>query len=60
MPDRQKKSILDVIQKEYPEKYKLLLKNFSLLFKMFTRDEWLSILTKSRASFEPNKPKKQK
>lgn len=47
------KTILEIIKKDYPEKYKQLRDNVSQLFKMFTREEWLTILTKSRSTFDP-------
>lgn len=46
------KLIMDVIEEDYPSRYAQLKEKFSQMGKMFTRDEWLSILTKSRASHE--------
>ncbi|NMA70011.1 MAG: hypothetical protein GX958_11430, partial [Desulfitobacterium sp.] len=48
----QPKLVLDVIEEEYPDRYEMLKEKISLLGRMFTHDEWLSILTKSRAEHE--------
>ncbi|AFM41167.1 hypothetical protein Desaci_2206 [Desulfosporosinus acidiphilus SJ4] len=43
--------ILDVIEVEYPSQYSLILKNQSQMTSLFTNEEWLDILTKSRNSY---------
>lgn len=46
------KLILDVIEEDYPEKYETLRDKISQVGKLFTNEEWISILTKSRASYD--------
>jgi hypothetical protein len=44
--------ILDVIQVDYPNQYYLILEDQNRLTTLFSNDEWIDILTKSRNSFE--------
>lgn len=45
-------TVLDVIEQDYPEKYGLLRGGLCKLERMFTPEDWLNILTRSRASHE--------
>ena len=58
-PDRQKKealpetkSLLDVVEEEYPEKVSGLFGGLSQIGKLFTVEDWLRLLTRFRSSFE--------
>ena len=45
--------LLDVgEEEEAPSKYHRILENFSQLGNLFTRDDWIDILTHSRGSYE--------
>ncbi|KLU64586.1 MULTISPECIES: hypothetical protein [Desulfosporosinus] len=44
--------ILDVIESDYPCQYSLLLDNQSLMATLFSKEEWIDILTKSRNSYK--------
>jgi len=46
------KLILDVIEEDYPEKYETIRDKISQIGKLFTNEEWISILTKSRGSYD--------
>ena len=46
------KSLLDVVEEEYPEKVGGLFGGLSQIGKLFTIDDWLNILTRSRSSLE--------
>lgn len=46
------KGILDVIEVYYPERYPLLSKGSVRTKKLFSEEEWIDILTKSRNSHE--------
>ena len=54
------KSVLDIVEEEYPGKADLLKMPFGQVGKLFTNEEWISFLTKSRASYERSWRKKQK
>ncbi len=43
--------ILDVIESDYPSKYFLILEDQSLMTTLFSNEEWIDILTKSRNSY---------
>ena len=43
--------ILDVIEIDYPGKYLLMLQDRSRLTTLFSNEEWIDILTKSRNSY---------
>lgn len=43
--------ILDVIETDYPGKYFLMLEDRTLITKLFSNEEWLDILIKSRNSY---------
>jgi len=58
---KEPKLILDIIEEEYPEKASFLKEKLSQVGKLFTNDEWISILTKSRATFKkPGRNKKRR
>lgn len=44
--------ILDVIEMYYPEKYSLMVEGWTSISTLFSQEEWLDILTKSRNSFK--------
>ena len=44
--------ILDVIEIYYPERFDLLADNYSNMEGLFTQEEWMDILTRSRESHE--------
>jgi hypothetical protein len=46
------RSLLDVVEEEYPEKVGGLFGELSRIGKLITIEDWLSILTRSRTSFE--------
>jgi len=46
------KSLLDVVEEEYPEKVGGIFGSLSQIGKLITIEDWLSILTRSRTSFE--------
>jgi hypothetical protein len=46
------KSLLDVVEEEYPEKVGGIFGGLSQIGKLITIEDWLSILTRSRTSFE--------
>ena len=46
------KGILDVVQNDYPDRYFLMSKDSNRTSKIFSREEWVDILTKSRNSHE--------
>lgn len=54
----QPKLLMDIIEEEYPEKYDTLKDKISQLGRMFTQEEWLTILMRSRAEHERFLPKK--
>lgn len=56
----QPKLMMDIIAEEYPEKYDTLKEKISQLGRMFTQEEWLTILMRSRAEHERFLPKKGK
>lgn len=43
--------ILDVIETDYPDRYSLIIEGRTCILPLFTSEEWLDILTKSRNSF---------
>ncbi|TGE31815.1 hypothetical protein [Desulfosporosinus sp. Sb-LF] len=43
--------ILDVIETDYPSEYFLLLEDRTQITTLFTKEEWIDILTKSRNSY---------
>lgn len=43
--------ILDVIEADYPGEYFLILEDRSMITTLFSNEEWIDILTKSRNSF---------
>lgn len=52
-PTHDREDFLQVSEEEeYPSKYHRLLQNFSQLGNLFTRDDWIDILTHSRGSYE--------
>jgi hypothetical protein len=58
-PERDEpKLMMDIIEEDYPEKYDTLKERISQLGRMFTQEEWLTILMKSRAEHERFLPKK--
>ncbi|MEL7625172.1 MAG: hypothetical protein AAGU12_16530 [Clostridiales bacterium] len=46
------KTLLDVVEEEYPEKVGGLFGGLSQIGQLFTSEDWLNILTRSRSSFE--------
>ena len=46
------KSLLDVVEEDYPEKVGGLFGGLSKIGRLFTFEDWLIILTRSRSSFE--------
>ncbi|MDP4126046.1 MAG: hypothetical protein Q8912_03785 [Bacillota bacterium] len=44
--------ILDVIEADYPSQYFLVLEGRTHIATLFSREEWVDILTKSRNSFQ--------
>lgn len=57
--NEQPKLVMDIIEEEYPDRYEMLKEKISQLGRMFTQDEWLSILTRSRAEHERFLPNRQ-
>ena len=53
------KSLLDVVEEEYPEKVGGLFGGLSQIGKLFTVEDWLSLLTRSRSSFEETRKDKK-
>lgn len=53
------KLVMDIIEEEYPDRYEMLKEKISQLGRMFTQDEWLSILTRSRMEHERFLPNRQ-
>jgi len=45
-------SLLDVVEEEYPEKVSGLFDGLSRIGDLFTIEDWLNILTRSRSSIE--------
>ena len=45
------KGILDIIQSDYPGKYFLMLDDRLRIAPLFSNEEWIDILTKSRNSY---------
>ncbi|KGK88272.1 hypothetical protein DP73_13340 [Desulfosporosinus sp. HMP52] len=43
--------ILDVIEKDYPERYSMIVEGLTSIAVLFSAEEWIEILTKSRNSF---------
>ncbi|OLN32016.1 hypothetical protein [Desulfosporosinus metallidurans] len=43
--------ILDVIETDYPGKYSLMLEGQTRITTLFSNEEWIDILTKSRNSY---------
>lgn len=43
--------ILDVIETDYPSQYSVMLEGRIRLTTLFSHEEWIDILTKSRASY---------
>ncbi|MHB8075356.1 hypothetical protein [Desulfosporosinus fructosivorans] len=43
--------ILDVIETDYPNEYRLILEDQTRITPLFTNEEWIEILTKSRNSY---------
>ena len=43
--------ILDVIESDYPSKYFLILEDRPQLTTLFSNEEWIDVLTKSRNSY---------
>ncbi|TGE35577.1 hypothetical protein E4K67_25010 [Desulfosporosinus fructosivorans] len=43
--------ILDVIETDYPSEYRLILEDQTRITPLFTNEEWIDILTKSRNSY---------
>ena len=46
------KTLLDVVEEEDPEKVGGLFGGLSQLGKLFTAEDWINILTRSRSSYE--------
>ena len=44
--------ILDVIETDYPSKYFLMLEDQNEIATLFSNEEWIDILTKSRNSYK--------
>lgn len=44
--------ILDVIEMDYPSQYFLMLEDRTRIATLFSEDEWIDILTKSRNSYD--------
>ena len=44
--------ILDVIEKVHPEKYRLILEGKTCTATLFSSEEWMEIVTKSRNSYK--------
>ena len=53
------KSLLDVVEEEYPEKVGGLFGGLSQIGKLFTVEDWLSLLTRSRSSIEETRKEKK-
>lgn len=56
------KGILDVIETDYPDRYVMMLEDRTRIKTLFSNEEWIDILTKSRNSYESlvNRIKKNK
>lgn len=54
------KGILDIIEAYYPDKYVKILRNYDLLKTLFTEEEWIDILAKSRNSHESHISRRKK
>lgn len=46
------KGVLDIIEADYPDRYSLMLEDSTRIKTLFTNEEWIDILTKSRNSYE--------
>jgi len=46
------KGILDVIETDYPDRYVMMLEDRTRIKTLFSNEEWIDILTKSRNSYE--------
>lgn len=46
------KGILDVIETDYPDRYVMMLEDRTRIKTLFSDEEWIDILTKSRNSYE--------
>lgn len=44
--------ILDIIEADYPAKYAIISQGHNRIKKLFSSEEWIDILTKSRKSYE--------
>lgn len=44
--------ILDIIEADYPAKYAVISQGHNRIKRLFSREEWIDILTKSRKSHE--------
>ena len=45
------KGILDVIETDYPDRYVMMLEDRTRIKTLFSNEEWIDILTKSRNSY---------
>ncbi|MDR1192936.1 MAG: hypothetical protein LBK98_02020 [Peptococcaceae bacterium] len=50
--EEEPESLLDVVEGEYPERVGGLFGGLSQIGKLFTAEDWISILTRSRSAFE--------
>ena len=53
------KSLLDVVEEDYPEKVGGLFGGLSNIGRLFTIEDWLIILTRSRSSIESARNEKR-
>ena len=53
------KSLLDVVEEEFPDKVGGLFGGLSRIGQMFTVEDWLKILTRSRSNYEESWKRKK-
>lgn len=46
------KGILDIIEADYPDRYVMILEDHTRMETLFSNEEWVDILAKSRNSYE--------
>ena len=53
------RSLLDVVEEDFPEKVGGLFGGLNKIGRLFTFEDWLKILTRSRSSFESSRTEKK-
>lgn len=54
------KGVLDIIEAYYPDRYVKILVNYDLIKTLFTEEEWIDVLAKSRNSHESHISRRKK